>query len=536
MRTSLQVRLTLYFLIIILITVGILAVATNFIISNRFNEMVFNTGQRLATRIEPFFADYFEQNGSWDNVSDNATEHLYYLTTPPFSQGFGQGDGEGQGQGQGQGWGANVAPTEDVGTTQETNTPVDNPSDNNPPEENPPEESPPEDNDIFPWLFPDPGTEPKGLGPSEERVLLIDVNGSIVFDSNPDGDTLPSILDNLDKGVDIFVNEEKVGTILVASSLGILTSIQRTFLTQVNIFLIIVAVVSAAIAVAVGWFQAKRIVAPVKAIAGAAQQVASGDYTQRVPVESKDELGEMATAFNTMAEELEEQRVLRQRAMSDIAHELRTPLSVMQIDIESIEDGINEPNNENIGLLREQVIYISRLVNDLRMLALADAGELQFDMGLLDIAGLIKIIANRIENTFKDRKLTLSIDIPETNLMVNGDEQRLSQVLLNLLNNASQHTPEGGCISIRCVRIGDEIHTVIKDNGEGIPEMDLPYVFDRLYRASDSRSRKTGGTGLGLSIARSLVEAHGGRIWIQSVEGKGTTITFALPCIDPNVI
>ncbi len=522
MRTSLQVRLTLYFLIIILITVGILAVTTNFIISNRFNEMVFNTGQRLATRIEPFFADYYEQNGSWDNISDSATEHLYFLTVPPFSQGFGPGDVEVQGQGQGQGWGANIAPTEVVETPQEDNTIV----------ESPPEESPPEDNDIFPWLFSDPSNERKGLGPSEERVLLIDVDGSIVYDSNPDGGTLPSILDNLDKGVEILVNEEKVGTILVASSLGILTSIQRTFLTQVNIFLIVVAVISAAIAVAVGWFQAKRIVAPVKAIAGAAQQVASGDYTQRVPVKSKDELGEMASAFNTMAEDLEEQRVLRQRAMSDIAHELRTPLSVMQIDIESIEDGINEPNNENIGLLREQVIYINRLVNDLRMLALADAGELQFDMGPLDIAGLIKIIANRIENTFKDRKLTLSIDIPKKNLMVNGDEQRLSQVLLNLLNNASQHTSEGGNISTRCVRVGDEIHTIIKDNGEGIPETDLPYVFDRLYRASDSRSRKTGGTGLGLSIARSLVEAHGGRIWIQSVEGKGTAITFALPYMD----
>ena len=495
MRTSLQARLTFNFLIIILVTIGILAVATNYIITDRFNEMVFNSGQRYANRVAPFFAAFYAENDSWDGIEEIAAERLYLPIGPPTPQQFAS---EGMGN-----LDAGDRPADSLGKNQGDNGSVRN---------------------FFPVLFGSYG----GGGPAEERVLLIDLQGTIVFDSNPDGDVLPAIDENMDKGIVISADDEPVGTILVASSFGILTNVQRTFLIQVNTFLIVVAVISAVLAILLGWFQAKRIVAPVKSLSGAAQKVAAGDYTQRVEAKSKDELGEMADAFNTMAEDLEEQRTLRQRAMSDIAHELRTPLSILQIDLESIEDGISQPDSENIGMLRDQVIYIGKLVNDLRMLALADAGELTIEMEPLDLSSLIDAITHRVESSFNEKHLSLNVDIPEKDLLVNGDEQRLSQVLLNLLENARQHTPQNGEVSIRSIRLGDEVQTTIKDNGEGIPESDLPHVFDRLYRSSVSRSRNNGGTGLGLSIARSLIEAHGGRIWIQSKEGEGTMITFAL--------
>ena len=497
MRTSLQARLTFNFLIIILVTIGILAVATNYIITDRFNEMVFNSGQRYANRVAPFFAAYYAENGSWDGIADVASESLYIPFGPPAPQQFTSEDSGNKetGDRQGDGFGRNQEKN-DGGLL-----------------------------NFFPVLF----SDYSAMGPAEERVLLIDMQGSIAYDSNPEDDVLPAIDENMDKGIVISADDEPVGTILVASSFGILTNVQRTFLIQVNTFLIAVAVISAVVAILLGWFQAKRIVAPVKSLSGAAQKVAAGDYTQRVEAKSKDELGEMADAFNTMAEDLEEQRTLRKRAMSDIAHELRTPLSILQIDLESIEDGISQPDSENIGMLRDQVVYIGKLVNDLRLLALADAGELTIEMDSLNLSSLIDAITHRVESSFNEKKLSLSVDIPEKDLLVNGDEQRLSQVLLNLLENARQHTPQGGEVSIRSIRLGDEVQTAIKDNGEGIPEADLPHVFDRLYRSSVSRSRNNGGTGLGLSIARSLIEAHGGRIWIQSKESEGTTITFTLP-------
>jgi len=497
MRTSLQVRLTLNFLIIILVTLGILAVATNIIISDRFNEMVFNSGQRFANRVAPLFTSYYEENRSWDGIETYVEDRLYLYPEinkqpPEFPE----------------------AGSEEESDELNTNEGARRQSEGN--------------NRLF-GLFANPASGPIGPGPFEERILLIGLDGIVIYDSNPDGQTLPSLAGNLDKGVELIVDEEQVGTILIASSLGVLTSLQRTFLTQVNLFIFVIAVVSALVAVLIGWLQSRRIVAPVKALSGAAKKVADGDYTQRIEASRKDEIGEMANAFNTMAEDLEEQRVLRQRVMSDIAHELRTPLSVLQIDLESIQDGINQPNQENIGILRDQVIYIGKLVNDLRMLALADAGELSIEMDVLSLSSLIQAIASRVESSLKEKQLTLVLDLLEDDLLINGDEQRLSQVLLNLINNARQHTPPGGTIKVSGLRVGDEIQISIEDNGEGIPDADLPHVFDRLYRSSNSRSRKTGGTGLGLSIARSLVEAHHGRVWIRSKEGQGTTISFSLP-------
>jgi two-component system sensor histidine kinase BaeS len=279
----------------------------------------------------------------------------------------------------------------------------------------------------------------------------------------------------------------------------------------------------------VGSIQARRIVAPVRALADAARRVAGGEFAQ-IPVTSQDELGEMALAFNTMAAELKQQHTLRRRVMADIAHELRTPLSVLQIDLESIEDGLAEPTPEVVTRLQEEVALLNRLVADLRMLSLAEAGELQLEVQPVDVGHLVQTAVDRVRGAAQEKGVSLTSELPEGLPAVAGDEQRLSQVLSNLLSNALRHTAPGGQIAIAAEQVdGDDVRIAVQDNGEGIPAEELPHVFERFYRTDHARSRDTGGSGLGLAIARSLVEAHGGQIGVESVEGEGSTFALSLP-------
>ncbi|HPD41500.1 MAG TPA: ATP-binding protein, partial [Anaerolineae bacterium] len=274
--------------------------------------------------------------------------------------------------------------------------------------------------------------------------------------------------------------------------------------------------------------QADRIIAPIKALSQATQQIARGDLSHRIPATSNDELGELATAFNTMAEDLERQQELRRRAMNDIAHELRTPLSVLQIELESLEDGLTEPTPEVISGLQTELGRLNHLVEDLRVLALTDAGELHLEWATLDLGELLYSMLERVRGSAREKELTLSAEIPETPVFVEGDARRLSQVLLNLLSNAIQHTPAGGSISVTLsLRDATTAQVAVRDTGEGIPAEHLPHIFERFYRPAVARTPK--GTGLGLSIAKNLVEAHGGSIWVESEEGRGSTFTFTLP-------
>jgi signal transduction histidine kinase len=279
----------------------------------------------------------------------------------------------------------------------------------------------------------------------------------------------------------------------------------------------------------VGSLQARRIVKPVRALAAAAHRVADGDLSQRIPVASDDELGEMAAAFNTMAAELERQHELRHRAMADIAHELRTPLSVLQVQLESIEDNLTEPTPEVIAGLRDDLAHLSRLVEDLRTLTLADAGELRVEAEPVEMRGLVRDVVERLQVTARAGEVRLTTQLPGDGLYVTGDAQRLTQVLLNLLSNALQHTPPGGRVIVSVRQVESEVHVAVQDTGEGISPDDLSHVFERFYRADRARSRDVGGSGLGLSIAKSLIEAQGGTITVESQVGRGSVFTVTLP-------
>ena len=462
---SLRVRLTLSFLGVIVATAGLVVVMATLITANRFTYMVSSAGQRYAWRLAPLFSEYYVQAEGWDGV-----EALVVRWEP-----VGQRPGR-----------------------------------------------------------PAPRAEML-LNARDERLLLLDANGQLIADSDPQGEPVRLLPASLDKGAPILVNGQQVGTLIVASGLGRLTSYQDTFLRQANRLMLIAGVVAVLAVLAVSGFQARRIVAPVRALAEAARQVASGDLSQRVSVTSQDELGEMAIAFNTMAAELERQHELRHRAMADIAHELRTPLSVLQIQLESIEDGLTVPTPEVIAGLQTDVAHLRRLVDDLRVLSLAEAGELQMETEPVEMVNLIQDVVNRVQGAARAKGITLDTRVPDTALPVTGDPQRLAQVLLNLLSNAIQHTLSDGQITVSAQRVeengehGEEVQVTVQDTGEGIPVEDLPHVFERFYRTDRARSRETGGSGLGLSITRSLVEAHGGRLWAHSTEDKGSAFIFALP-------
>ncbi len=372
-----------------------------------------------------------------------------------------------------------------------------------------------------------------GMGPSGAmRLLLLDENHRVVLDTTGEltGQAAPA--GAWESGTPIFVRDQEVGR--VVSAAGLLGSrarsvYERAFLNSLVWVLVVAGIVGALAAGVVAALLVLQITAPARELTTAAQRVAAGDLAHRVEVHSQDELGEVGTAFNEMASALAHQEELRQHMVADIAHELRTPLSVMRVELESLQDGLTEATPQTIASLREEVDLLSRLVEDLRLLSRVDAGQLTLKLGPVSLAGLVQQLVQQASTAAERKGIHLQADVPDTLPPARADPDRLQQVLLNLLSNALRHTPAGGRVRLSARAEGIHLHLQVADSGEGIAPEDLPHVFDRFYRADTSRSRVSGGSGLGLTIARGLVEAMGGRMWAESALGRGTTLHFSLP-------
>ncbi|MBN1878329.1 MAG: HAMP domain-containing protein [Anaerolineae bacterium] len=480
-QLSLRARLTLSFLIIIVITATLVGLLANRFTANQFTEMVSTTGQMQAQRLAPVFADYYAETGSWEGV-----ETLFTPYSIP-----------------GEIMRSNMMP----GGRMRGNMPSQ-------------KTQPQNMRGMMGYIM---------MENAGEHLLLFDASGNLIADSHHTEDTMHLTHTDVEKGVSISIGEQQVGTLVVTSALGTLTTSQTDFLKQVNILLLGAVLLAALAGLVMSSLQARRITAPIRALVNAAHHIAAGDLGQRIPVTSNDELAEIASAFNTMADRLAEQQVLRHRAMSDIAHELRTPLSVLQIDLESLEDGLLSPTPAIISGLQTEVIHLKHLVEDLRLLTLAEAGELTIEEQLLDAGALVREVTARIQTTAQDKAIQLQIQLPDNPLPISGDPQRLAQVLLNLLANALQYTPKDGEITVSASRQAQEVHITVADTGMGISPEDLPHLFERLYRANLPHQRSHDSSGLGLAIARSLVEAHREHIWVTSTINEGSTFTFALP-------
>jgi signal transduction histidine kinase len=274
------------------------------------------------------------------------------------------------------------------------------------------------------------------------------------------------------------------------------------------------------------------IATPLADVMTAADAVAEGDLSVRVevPQHSSGEFERLAKSFNRMVEELERSDQQRRNLTADVAHELRTPLHIIRGNLEGVLDDVYEPTDEHIQATLEETQQLSRLVEDLRTLSLAEAGQLPLVWEPVDVAELLADVCTSFSGQAEAAGIDLRVEIEGDPPTVTGDVVRLDQVLGNLIANAIRHTPAGGSITLKAEPIKDGVRIRVSDTGEGIPADDLPYVFDRFWKGDRARTRASGsGSGLGLAIARQLVNAHGGTICVESEIGQGTTFTIELP-------
>jgi signal transduction histidine kinase len=366
---------------------------------------------------------------------------------------------------------------------------------------------------------------------SGTHIILAAVNGTVIADSqgtllgqyyDPDSPgrnlTLPWSTELLAK---VYIISDPEADPYVAPF--------RRLSESINRFLLLGGAVAIVIALILTFVLSRRMSSPIGVLAKAARRLGGGDLSQRVQFRGKGEVKELAQAFNSMAADLEYAEQLRRNLVADVAHELRTPLSNIQGYLEAIRDRVMKPNATNIRSLNEETALLSRLVDELQELSLAEAGELKLIYHAEDIAKLIKQAVNSWQPQVAAKEISLSLNLPDNLPLVNIDGQRVNEVLYNLLENAVVHTHSGGTINVAVTRQGDWVEVCVSDTGEGIPAEDLPNIFERFYRVDRSRARATGGSGLGLTIAKRWVEAHGGEISVQSELGKGSRFSFTLP-------
>jgi two-component system sensor histidine kinase BaeS len=262
----------------------------------------------------------------------------------------------------------------------------------------------------------------------------------------------------------------------------------------------------------------RRIVKPIEQLTAAVQDIGGGKPPAHVRVTGRDEIARLATSFNSMVDAVTTQEELRRRMVGDIAHELRTPLTNLRCELEAIQDGLATPDTVRIASLHEEVLHLQRLVEDLQVLAVAEAGALALHLERIDLGATIARIVGAQAEVVRDE-----------GILVDADVTRLRQIVHNVLANAVRHTPDGERVRVRVARAGADATVSVTDRGPGIPAKDLDRIFERFYRVDESRGRERGGAGLGLAIVRRLVELQGGRVWAESVEGEGATFTFTIP-------
>jgi signal transduction histidine kinase len=509
MRISLWLKLMGILAVIILAGAVVTFVVVNLATANQFRRFVFSGDLIQAQNLSALLADYYADRASWENVDTLFTSGLNAELSTTLGAARGAGIGPGM-------MGHDMMGSDTMG--------------------------PEMMRDMFETM--------RRSGSLADRVVLADANGMIIADSANAAIGQHYTDHQLINEVPITVNDQLVGTVLVGSMIEpILNPLDQDFLRSVNLAVTLSAVAVGILALVLGSIFFFHITAPVRDLTQAAEAIATSNLSQRVPVRSNDEIGRLAQAFNTMTDALEKAETLRRHMVADIAHELRTPLSLVQGSLEAMLDGMYELNRENVESAHEETLVLSRLVDDLHDLALAESGQLKLEKETVDVIDLVTRAAERYRTQAAEQEVTLVTDLPPDLPHVYGDEQRLGQVLTNLMANALRYTPGQGRVTIRArlataedipqaanipgqgetVKASKLVLVSISDSGQGIPPEDLPYLFERFYRADKSRARASGGSGLGLAISRQIVGAHGGRIWAESQAGVGSTFRFTLP-------
>lgn len=314
------------------------------------------------------------------------------------------------------------------------------------------------------------------------------------------------------------------------------TLMQQAALERVNRAVLFGGLVALIAALVVGFFIFRAITRPIDQLTRAAHQLAQGDLSARVAVDDhasrlgSDEISELGAAFNTMAGNLQQSEQVRRDMTADIAHELRTPLAVMRGNLEAMLDGVYPFDAEHLNPALNQVNLLTRLVEDLRTLVQAEAGQLPLEKRPIDLGALLQSALTSFEAQAAAQQVALHTEIAPDLPTVNLDPDRMQQTIGIVISNALRYTPPQGSITVAAKTDRARVTIEVADTGSGIAPEDLPHVFDRFYRADKSRARESGGSGLGLAIAKSIVEAHGGSIVARSKTGQGTTLQISLPC------
>ncbi len=314
---------------------------------------------------------------------------------------------------------------------------------------------------------------------------------------------------------------------------GVMSQLYADFRAGFNEALFYAAFAATIVAVVLGIYLSRSVVAPIRAMSLVTERVAEGHYEERVQVHGEDELAQLATRFNQMAEKLNQVESMRRRLIGDVSHELRTPLTAIKGSMEGLMDGVLPATQETFQQIYSEADRLNRLVDDLQELSRVEAHAYELDLRPVDVSALMQTVTKRLSPQAESKRVLLELDLAPDLPRVLADEDRAVQVLTNLTGNALQYTPENGRVTIAARRVNTEVQISVRDTGIGISPEHLPHVFDRFYRVDKSRSRRLGGgSGIGLTIARALVEAHGGRLWAESAgEGQGSTFTFNLPVL-----
>ncbi len=363
------------------------------------------------------------------------------------------------------------------------------------------------------------------------RYLLLDREGRVVASGEAsllgrDSTRDPSLQEKAQLyGIPVIAGGRQVGT-LVPIDPAVLTPLEQDFLSSVRRAALAGGAVALAIALLLGVFLAAELCAPLEHLIHATERIAQGDLAHRVAVRTRDELGKLAQAFNRMAEALQRSEAARRQFLADVAHELRTPLSVIRGNLEALLDGAFPLTPESLAPVYEETLHLGELVEDLRTLTLAETGHLPLEREDVELGELVAEVAEAVRPVAAEENVQIKVE-REPGLWVSADPRRIRQVLGNLLSNALRFSPPGSTVTISALRQGQEIWVSVQDQGPGIPPEDLPHIFERFYKADKSRSE--GGSGLGLAIAKEIVQAHGGRIWAEN--RGGARFTFALPAI-----
>ncbi len=311
---------------------------------------------------------------------------------------------------------------------------------------------------------------------------------------------------------------------------GMISEFYKSFQATFNESLVIAIIAASLAALIVSLVFSRSILAPVGVMMHASQRIADGHYDERVQSRGDDELNQLAGSFNQMAGQLEQVENMRRRLIGDVAHELRTPLTAIKGYAEGLMDNVLPPSAETYQQIHSEAERLSRLVDDLQELSRVESRATQLDIHPVDSAVLINSVIKRLQYQFDEKRITLTSSLPRDPIHVLADEGRIIQVLTNLIGNALQYTPENGQVTVSIERNKSEARVSVGDSGVGIPPEHLTQIFDRFYRVDKSRARTRGGSGIGLTIAKHLVEAHGGRIWVESAgENKGSVFMFTLP-------